>query len=173
MRFKVLLNEEEKEIEVTRQGDRLRVSYDGQTFDARLIYTDDAHFVLEVAGTGPSSFVSRKRIRAAGYRDGDNRQLWANGRLVNYRILREGKVAQLDSQAVSLSASIPAVVSEILIGVGDKVKSGDRLVLLESMKMILPIKAPFSGVVTAINCKPGEAVQPGIQLVDIEESTER
>lgn len=169
MRFNVLLNEELKEIEVIRQGNNLRISYDGQTFEARLIHTDDAHFVLEVEELGPDSFISRKRIRAAGFKDGDNRQLWANGRLVNYRVVRQGATTPLTDQTASLSASIPAVVSEILVKTGQEVNIGDKLILLESMKMILPIQAPYAGIVTAINCDPGQAVQPGVQLVEIKE----
>jgi biotin carboxyl carrier protein len=169
MRFKVLLNEEEKEIEVVRQADRLTIRYDGQTFNARIIHTEGAHFVLEVEEPGPGDFVSRKRIRAAGYANGDRRQLWSNGRLVNYQRLREGTPATVDSQAASLSASIPAVVSELLVNVGDQVRNGDKLILLESMKMILPIVAPCDGRITAIHCQPGEAVQTGVQLVEIEQ----
>lgn len=171
MRLKVLLNEEEKEIEVTRIGDQLQITYDDRTYDARLIFTDEAHFVLEVEQPGPGDFISRKRIRAAGYRAGDQRQLWANGRLVNYRLIHEGAQAPVDNLAASLSASIPAVVSEIVVTPGDIVSAGDTLVLLESMKMILPIKSPCDGVVRSINCAPGEAVQPGFQLVDIDETT--
>lgn len=74
MRFKVLLNEEEKEIEVTRQGDRLRVSYDNLIIEARFIHIDEAHFVLEVEEPGPEDFVCRKRIRAAGYRKASRSQ---------------------------------------------------------------------------------------------------
>ncbi len=169
MRFKVRLNEEEKEIEVTRQGDRLRVSYDNLSYEARFIHTDEAHFVLEVIEPGPEDFICRKRIRAAGYRNGDERQLWANGRLVNYQLVHEGTPREIDSDAASLSASIPAVVSEILVGIGKVVSAGDNLILLESMKMILPIKAPYDGIITSINCSPGEAVQPGLQLLDIEQ----
>ncbi|MGD2078382.1 MAG: hypothetical protein PVH18_08365 [Chloroflexota bacterium] len=169
MRFKVLLNDEEKEIEVVRQAERLTISYDGQRFNVRIIHTDGAHFVLEVEEPGPGEFVSRKRIRAAGFADGDRRQLWSNGRLVSYRRLRDGTPNAVDSQAASLSASIPAVVSEVLVQIGDRVKSGDRLILLESMKMILPITAPCDGVIAAINCEPGQAVQTGVQLVEIDE----
>ena len=169
MRFNVLLNEELKEVEVIRQGNNLRIGFDGQSFKARLIHTDDAHFVLEVEELGPDDFISRKRIRAAGFKEGDNRQLWANGRLVNYRIVRHGAAAPRDQQTASLSASIPAVVSEILVKVGQEVKIGDKLILLESMKMILPIQTPRAGFVIAINCVPGQAVQPGFQLVEIEE----
>jgi biotin carboxyl carrier protein len=95
--------------------------------------------------------------------------LWANGRLVNYRRLREGTAASLDSEPASLTASIPAVVSEIIVRVGDQVVAGDKLILLESMKMILPIQAPYDGKVTAIHCAAGEAVQPGFQLVELKE----
>lgn len=168
MRFKVLLNDEEKEIEVVRQGERLMISYDEQMFNARIIHTDGAHFVLEVEEPGPGQFVSRKRIRAAGYADGDRRQLWSNGRLVNYQRQREGTAAPADDEAASLSASIPAVVSEILVQVGDQVKNGDKLILLESMKMILPIVAPYDGRISAVLCQPGEAVQTGVQLVQID-----
>lgn len=167
MRFKVLLEGREVEIEVVRQGDRLRVSYEGQSHEARVIHRDGAHFVLEVEEQGADGFVCRRRIRAAGHRDGDRRQLWANGRLVTYRRIREGNPVQVDRDMASLSATIPAVVSEVLVKSGDRVAAGDKLILLESMKMILPIQAPHDGVVTAVNCAPGEAVQPGVQLVEL------
>ena len=167
LRFKVLLDEREVEVEVVRQGDRLRVSYEGQNHEVRVIYRDGAHFVLEVEEQGADGFVRRKRIRAAGHRDGDKRQLWANGHLVTYRRMRQGSHEHADGYPASLAASIPAVVSEVLVGVGDSVKAGDKLILLESMKMILPIQAPSDGIVTAIHCAPGEAVQPGVQLVEL------
>ena len=168
MRIKVNLNDQEEVIEVIRQGDRLLVSRGGQTIEALIIHTEGAHFVLEVEEKGPGTFVRRKRIRAAGYGDGDHRQLWANGRLINYKRIREGVTVEVDEQLASLSASIPAVVSEILVGVGDEVSRGAKMLLLESMKMIMPIHAPCDGHVAAINCAVGEAVQPGFQLFDIE-----
>lgn len=168
MRIKVVLNDQEEELEVSRQGDRLLITRGEQTFEAFVIHTDGPHFVLEVEEEGPDAFVQRKRIRAAGFQDGDRRQLWANGRLINYRRIREGATIEEDDQLASLSASIPAVVSEILVAIGDEVTSGSKLILLESMKMIMPIQAPFDGRIAAINCSVGEAVQPGIQLIEVE-----
>lgn len=169
MKFKIRLGSEEKEIEVNKQGDRLLITYDGRTTEARIIHTDGPHFVLEVEEPANENGKSRrKQIRAAGVRDGDKRQLWANGHLVNYERLREGAQAQAGDAGASLSAAIPAVVSEILVKVGAEVKTGQKLILLESMKMVLPIQAPYDGLVTAINCRPGEAVQPGNQLITIE-----
>lgn len=167
MRFKVLLNEQEEEIEVIRQGDRLQIGFGGQTFEATIVHTDGPHFVLEVEEPGPDGFINRRRIRAAGHRQGDRRQLWANGRLVNYQLVRDGAAPAVDDHAASLAASIPAVVSEILVEVGDQVEAGQKLILLESMKMILPIQAPHAGLVTAVHCAVGQAVQPGGQLVEL------
>jgi biotin carboxyl carrier protein len=171
MRIRVILNDQEEEIEVVRRGERLQITRGGQSFDVLLIHTDGPHFVLEIEEMGPDSFVHRKRIRAAGYENGDERQLWANGRLINYRRIWEGTTAQEDEQLASLSASIPAVVSEILVGVGDRVQVGSKLILLESMKMIMPIQAPFGGLVKEINCAIGDAVQPSVQLIEIEPDT--
>ena len=167
MKFKIELDQEEREIEVTRQGDQLKISLPEETVTARLIHTDGPYFVLEVSMPGEDQFVQRRQIRAVGYKDGEQRQLWANGRLVQYRHLRPGAAAQ-QAAAGSLAASIPAVVSEILVAAGDQVEAGQQLILLESMKMILPIKAPHEGIVTEINCQPGEAVQPGVQLLSLE-----
>jgi biotin carboxyl carrier protein len=172
MKFKAKIGDEEKEIEVIRQGERLRISYDGRTTDARIIHTDGPHFVLEIEEPiGEDGQFRRKQIRAAGVSDGDKRQLWANGRLVNYERIREGAAAQGAGDAASLSASIPAVVSEILVEIGAAVKAGEKLILLESMKMVIPIQAPYDGTVTTINCQVGEAVQPGNQLIELESET--
>jgi biotin carboxyl carrier protein len=61
-------------------------------------------------------------------------------------------------------------VSKILVKEGDAVKAGDKLILLESMKMIIPIQAPHDGLVAALRCSAGEAVQPGEQLIELEEA---
>lgn len=169
MKFKARIDQEEKAFEVVRQGNKLRISYDGRTTEARIVHTDGPHFVLEIEEpAGEDGQVRRKQIRAAGVRDGDKRQLWANGRLINYERVREGATEQGPGAGASLSASIPAVVSEILVAVGTAVKTGEKLILLESMKMVIPIQAPHDGVVTAIHCQVGEAVQPGFQLIAIE-----
>ena len=68
----------------------------------------------------------------------------------------------------ALSAPMPATVTKINVKAGDAVKDGDVIVLLEAMKMELPIRAPHDGVVKKLNCRAGELVQPGSPLVDFE-----
>ena len=165
MKVKVQVGEEEKEITVHRQGDELRLVIDGRETNVRLVHQDGAHFVLEYAGNSVDQALHR-RLRAAGHADGDQRQLWVNGSLVNYRRVREQAAAKPE-EVGSLSASIPAVVSEVLVRPGETVVAGQKLILLESMKMVIPIQAPHDGTVSAVNCAPGSAVQPGTPLVEL------
>lgn len=65
-------------------------------------------------------------------------------------------------------APMPATVVAINTAPGRPVNEGDTVIVLEAMKMELPIKAPRSGVVKAVNCAKGELVQPGVNLLELE-----
>jgi acetyl-CoA/propionyl-CoA carboxylase, biotin carboxylase, biotin carboxyl carrier protein len=67
----------------------------------------------------------------------------------------------------SVMAPMPATVVAINTAPGKTVNEGETVIVLEAMKMELPIKAPRSGVVKAVNCSMGELVQPGVNLVEI------
>lgn len=77
---------------------------------------------------------------------------------------RVGAAADHDA----LSPPMPATVARINVKPGDRVKNGDVVVLLEAMKMELPIRAPHDAVIARVNCRVGELVQPGTALVDLE-----
>lgn len=168
MKLKIQLNDAEELIEVTRKGDQLFVTRAGQTTTVRLLARDGAAFLLErVAADGRPG----TRIRAAGAPlDRTRRQLWVNGQMFTYERVPERAEPPAHSSDASLAASIPAMVSQVLVEVGSQVKAGDKLILLESMKMVIPIEAPYAGLVTAINCRAGEAVQPGNPLVALEQA---
>ncbi len=166
--IKINLNNEETELDLLRQGDHLRVTRDGQTAELQILHADEAVFVIGIERPDGT----RHCIRAAAHVDGDKRQLWVNGRSFTYERVRQRAAGGGSGGDGSLAASIPAVVSEILVNVGDTVSSGDKLILLESMKMIIPIQAPHDGVVTAVNCAAGDSVQAGVPLIELEESGE-
>jgi acetyl-CoA carboxylase biotin carboxylase subunit len=65
-------------------------------------------------------------------------------------------------------APMPALVVKIQTAVGQPVKRGDTLVILEAMKMELPVRAPADGTVKAIRCREGELVQPDVPLIELE-----
>jgi acetyl-CoA/propionyl-CoA carboxylase, biotin carboxylase, biotin carboxyl carrier protein len=68
----------------------------------------------------------------------------------------------------SVMAPMPATVVAINTAPGSTVNEGDTVIVLEAMKMELPITAPRAGVVKAVNCTKGELVQPGVNLLELE-----
>jgi biotin carboxyl carrier protein len=67
-----------------------------------------------------------------------------------------------------LSAPMPATVIRVIAEPGREVKRGETLLLLEAMKMELPVRAPRDGKVKALHCQAGQLVQPGVPLVELE-----
>jgi biotin carboxyl carrier protein len=70
-------------------------------------------------------------------------------------------------EADALAAPMPATVVRIEVSDGQTVAKDTLLVMLEAMKMELPIRATRDGRVTAIHCRIGEIVQPGVPLLEI------
>jgi acetyl-CoA carboxylase biotin carboxyl carrier protein len=64
-----------------------------------------------------------------------------------------------------VEAHITGTVWKIEIAVGDEVQEGDTVVILESMKMEMPIEAEDEGTVAEIRCEEGQAVSEGDVLV--------
>ena len=64
-----------------------------------------------------------------------------------------------------VEAHITGTVWKIEKKVGDAVAAGDILIILESMKMEMPIEAPEAGTVKQIRCQPAQAVNEGDVLV--------
>jgi biotin carboxyl carrier protein len=68
--------------------------------------------------------------------------------------------------AHALAAPMPATVISVSVKPGDVVKKGDIVLVLEAMKMELPIRAAGDGVVAAVRCREGELVQADATLVE-------
>ena len=70
--------------------------------------------------------------------------------------------------AEEVRAEIVASVLEVVVRKGDQIGAGDILVLLESMKMEIPVLAEFGGTVTEVSVAVGDVIQAGdlIAVVD-------
>jgi acetyl-CoA/propionyl-CoA carboxylase biotin carboxyl carrier protein len=68
----------------------------------------------------------------------------------------------------TLSAPMPATVVKVLVAAGDRAAKGMTVVVLEAMKMELPIRTVADGVVKAVLCQPGELVQADQPLIVME-----
>ena len=67
-----------------------------------------------------------------------------------------------------VEAHITGTVWKIECQVGQQIEEGDTLVILESMKMEMPVEAEDEGVVKEIKCEEGQSVSEGDTLVVLE-----
>ena len=66
--------------------------------------------------------------------------------------------------AVKVTASVPGKVLKIVASAGQAVKAGDSIIILESMKMEIPVVAPQDGTVASIDTSEGASVENGDTL---------
>jgi biotin carboxyl carrier protein len=66
-----------------------------------------------------------------------------------------------------IRSEIPASVWQVKVVEGDQVEAGDELIILESMKMEIPVVAPSGGTVSALHVKPDDRVQEGDVLAEL------
>jgi acetyl-CoA carboxylase biotin carboxyl carrier protein len=67
-----------------------------------------------------------------------------------------------------VEAHITGTVWKIEVEIGDSVDEGDTVVILESMKMEMPVEAEDPGVVKEIRCEEGQSVSEGDTLLVLE-----
>lgn len=117
--------------------------------------------------------------------DGRNETIYVAGALADRWIFWSGQVFRGDFRAgeaprgsdtakrpgtgaaTSLTAPMPARVIKIMAQRGAPVKKGDTLIVLEAMKMELPVRAPADGKVAAVHCQEGELVDADVVLIDL------
>jgi biotin carboxyl carrier protein len=154
-----------------REGDRdwtatvsgTAVTLDGvaEAFEVR----EAAPGVWQIARSATASGESFDAYAAA---EGDVVWVAIAGELFEVHVARAGDTARTHARGrEGLAAPMPATVVRVVAGPGTRVSMGDALVVLEAMKMELPIRAPRDGVVTAVHCREGDLVQPGVVLVDL------
>lgn len=89
----------------------------------------------------------------------------------NYNLAQLKKTAGMSSVAkmdTTLKAPMPGMVLEFKVVVGDSVKKGDPLVIIEAMKMENVIKASGDAVIKSINVERGKSVEKGDIILEFE-----
>ena len=128
--------------------------------DVRVVPLGDGRYQLAAGG--------RRQI-AYAVRSGSDTWIFLDGQvhvIPQARAAVRGGSGRDDETA--LAAPMPATVISVQTTAGQAVRRGDVLVMLEAMKMELPIRAPRDGVVRRVACHAGEIVQPGVPLLDMD-----
>ena len=77
-------------------------------------------------------------------------------------------VDAIHPRMADIEAHITGTVWKIEVAIGDDVSDGDTVVILESMKMEMPVESEDDGTVSEIRCEEGQSVQEGDVLVVLE-----
>ncbi len=137
---RVLVDNVDDPVEVQALGnDTYRVSIAGQRFEVVVARGQDTDWGC---------------VDGRGFR-------WPRGR-------PEDDPQHRDAADRPIATTMPATVSTVKVTAGQSVSRGDTLVVLEAMKMEIPITAPRDGRVTAVRCAEGAQVDPGVPLVELE-----
>ncbi|MFP5409637.1 MAG: sodium-extruding oxaloacetate decarboxylase subunit alpha [Gammaproteobacteria bacterium] len=67
-----------------------------------------------------------------------------------------------------VTAAMPGTIVDVLVSIGQQVKAGDGVLVIEAMKMENEVQAPIAGTVISIFAKKGDAVTPDMALVEIQ-----
>jgi acetyl/propionyl-CoA carboxylase alpha subunit len=101
----------------------------------------------------------------------DDRWVFWNGQVFRGRFGDGGETprpAVKRDARQALSAPMPATVLKVLVQAGTRVRKGDTLIILEAMKMELPLRSAADATVAAVHCREGELVQPDTVLVELQ-----
>lgn len=97
-------------------------------------------------------------------------QRWAEFDLEPAAAPLPAQAPAVEAQGEPLRADMNGSLWKVLAKPGQRVAAGDKLLVIEAMKMELAVLAPVAGTVTALACVPGQAVVPGDVLLYIQPS---
>ena len=138
--MKAVVEDRSYKIETTRYGNRVIVEVDGKPYSVEIL---------------------QGRVYVNGE---EQRFTLQRGRP---RVLSKGGTAAVVKGA-KIKAPIPGRIVSVDVKVGDSVKKGQGLLVLEAMKMQNEVTAPVEGLVKAVHVKPGQTVDGNFVLVEIE-----
>jgi len=165
MQYRLKLDEKMISFQAEKKGDHgIALSRDGCLLDVQYSVISSHHLNLVVNGSPVNAYIAGDGnvktviIRGVPYtiEDADNLETRARG--------KKG----LQAVPQDITPPMPAVVVRILVAAGDRVKQGDKVIVVSSMKMETTLTAPSDGTVKAVNVAEGDKVMPGQILIDID-----
>ncbi|MCX6002446.1 MAG: acetyl-CoA carboxylase biotin carboxyl carrier protein subunit [Chloroflexi bacterium] len=165
MEYRLKLDENMIPFKVQKKGDHgVTLSQGNRLLEVDYTVISSHHLHLLVNGLPVNAYLARDGntktviIRGIPYfiGDGDSPDTRTRGKKRSEVIPQE------------ITPPMPAVVVRIQVLPGDRVKQGESVIVVESMKMETTLTAPSDGRVRAVNVAVGDKVMPGQILVDID-----
>ena len=142
--------------------------FDLRIEDSELALADYQDFLTQEAA-GIDAFRTQQRAAFAA-----ERQRWIDSGQAHFEVEEVGpelgEDAPLGAGQHGIDSHIAGNLWQVQVEAGSRVKAGDVLVILESMKMEIPLTAPRDGVVREVRVQPGSPVRAGQRVVVLEEA---
>jgi len=136
--------------EVTVNGETYTVQLRGRRGSTLNLSIDDQEYSV---GVDPNAARGREKVLI---------------RLIPKASVSRGTSTSRASPSPEVKAPLPGIISDVKVGVGDKVSAGATLVVIEAMKMENPIKAPADATVSAVHVSKGKEVTAGHLLITLD-----
>lgn len=157
----------------------LRLAFGDESRDVTLRPTKDGAdaivqgrtLQLDVRLLGGASYLFVHGDRCEAFhcvRDGDAVHLFWRGRAYELRLSKEGSPTVHRHVPGALEAPMPGKVTKLSVQVGQQVKKGEEILVVEAMKMENQVRAPKDGRVASLSAQVGDMVAPGMVLAEIE-----
>lgn len=161
MKYQVQVDGQQVEVEVLQQGSQFQVIIDGRAYQADLYEVSNTSFLSLIIDHRSLEFLVEKDRKRRGH----------------YRVLRDTELysvavrprtptnSLLPSQATvfaevenTVRAPMPGVIVELHVAPGDSIEKGQRLLIIEAMKMQNALRSPRAGTVKGVLVSKGERV---------------
>ena len=164
MRYFVTIDGRERTVEViVKPTGEIAVAMEGQPIDADVVVLDDGGLSVRIDGRVLDLTIEGEPpevgVVASGHR--------AYVRVESER-LRAAAAAKKQDAGVAektLVAPMPGRVAKILVSVGDEVKPGQGIIVVEAMKMENELRAKAAAKIAEIHVAAGDTIEPGTKLV--------
>jgi len=169
MEYRLKIGENVISFHAEKKGDHsIALSHDNCILEVEYTVISSHHLHLLVNGSPVNTYLAQ---------DGNTKMVMIRGipySIGDADILDTPTRGKKKSQAIpqDITPPMPAVVVRILVSEGDRVKQGESVLVVSSMKMETTLTAPSAGRVRAVNVAEGDKVMPGQILIDIDKDDE-
>ncbi len=166
MKLVCRIGEDTTPVEVVSEGAGYRVKVGEKTFLVDMITVNRVLHSLH--------FDDTRQYLVGHHADGSRHEISFADRTVHVDVFdplalkRRRRDDEGDSDASHVKAAMPGRVTKILVGVGDEVRRGKGLLILEAMKMENEIVSPRDGIIKELKVTAGQAVESGDEMIVLE-----
>lgn len=157
MKKELTINNNEIDFEIiSRKDKQVTIELNGKNFTYTLLNSDELNLTIT---NGESTFIIPNH----------HGRFVIGGKDVMVKGPHQGRSSgKRGAAAGNMLSPMPGKILKVLVKVGDDVKQGDSLIIMEAMKMEHTIKATIDGVVKEIHYHENDLVEGDVDLLDLE-----